>query len=91
MSGKAKFWTSIIAGACIGGAISLFNSDARNYGKSLVKETNDCLNECIRNPEDSVKKVKNSISTFSNFISENTDSALNAINQIEQTVNRLTK
>lgn len=91
MNGKTTFWTGVIAGACIGALVSLFNKDARHYGKSLLDETNVRLSGYVRNPEETVQKVKQSVTSFNEIVSENTDSALHALNQIEQTVNKFTK
>lgn len=91
MSGKTKFWTGIVTGACIGGIVALLNRDARDYGKSLLTQTSDCVSDCLHHPEDVVQKVKHSLTTFNDFIKDNTDQALNALEQIEQTVNRFKK
>lgn len=91
MNGKRTFWTSIIAGACIGGLLSLLNKDARNYSKTVVKQTGDTLTYYTKNPDETVQKAKQSVQSVNNFISQNSTSALSALDQVETTVNKFLK
>lgn len=89
MKGKRTFWTSIVAGACIGGLLSLLNKDARDYSKKMLQHTGEAVRYYSTNPDVTVEKVKNAVESISNLVNENTGSALNAIEQVENTVNKL--
>lgn len=91
MKGKKAFWTGIITGPCIGGLVSLLNKDARAYGKQLFKSTSDTVKYLAKNPEESVLKVKHAVESLNQFVNENASSALNAIEQVENTVNKFKK
>lgn len=91
MNGKKTFWTSIVAGALAGGLLSLLNKDARTYSKEVVKQTGETITHYTKNPDETVEKVKESVHTVNNLVSKNTSSALNALEQVETTVNKFLK
>lgn len=91
MNGKRTFWASIIAGACVGGLLSLLNKDARNYSKSVVKQTGETITHYTKHPDETVQKVKQSVQSVNDFVSHNSSSALSALEQVETTVNKFLK
>lgn len=91
MSGRRTFWSSIAAGAVIGGLLSLLNKDARDYSKKMIQQTGEAVKYYTTNPDETVEKVKNAVESVTKLVTENTDSALNAIEQVENTVNKFIK
>lgn len=89
--GKRRLLTSIISGAVIGGVISLFNSDTRRYAKVKLCSTRDAVSQIINNPTDSIKSVKQTIECINNRVSTESNNALNALDQIEDTLEKVTK
>lgn len=88
MNGKRTFWLSVVAGACAGGLLSLLNKDARNYSKSVAQKTGETITHYTKNPDETVKKAKQGVQTVNDFIAQNSTSALNALKQVETTVNK---
>lgn len=91
MKGKTVFWSSIVVGACVGGLLSLFNKEARNYSKEVCDQAGETVKYYTKNPDLTVQKVKNTVQSLSDMVSENTGSALNALDQVESTVNKFVK
>lgn len=91
MKGKRTFWTSMIAGACVGGLLSLLNKDARNYSKKVLQQTGETVKYLTTNPDVTVQKLKNTVETLNTLVSENSKSAMNALQQVENTVNKFKK
>lgn len=91
MNGKKTFWTGIIAGACIGGLLSLLNKDARQYSKDIAKQTGETIAHYTKNPDETVQKVKQTVETVNDFVSDNSTSALSALDQVETTIHKFLK
>ena len=87
--GKRKLMTGIIVGASIGGLISLMNEDARKYAKEKANEAVDNVQQCIKNPAETVKQVREKVETLNEAISTNASSAVNALEQVENSLNKL--
>lgn len=87
--GKRKLMTGIIVGASIGGLISLMNEDARKYAKEKANEAVDNVQQCIKNPAETVKQVREKVETLNEAISSNASSAVNALEQVENSLNKL--
>ncbi|HZW67687.1 MAG TPA: hypothetical protein VFF20_03655 [Pseudogracilibacillus sp.] len=91
MSGKRIFWLSVVSGAVIGGITSLFNKEARSYSKDLVKETGETISHYAKNPDVTVQMAKDAVVSANQLVSKNTTSAMNAIEQVEDTVHKFLK
>lgn len=91
MKGKRTFWTSIAAGAVVGGLLSLLNKDARHYSKTALKQTGETISHYTKNLDETVDKAKETIENLNEFVSNNSTSALNALEQVESTVNKFLK
>lgn len=91
MNGKRTFWSSIIAGAVAGGLLSLLNRNAREYSKNLMQQTGQTVSYFAKNPKETVQLAKGAVETVSSFVDRNSTSTLNAIEQVEKTVDRFTK
>lgn len=91
MRGKTTFWSSIIAGAVVGGLLSLINAEARQYSKKMLSYTGDAVKFYTTNPDVTVEKLKSSIESINELVSDNSKSAINALDQVENTVNKFLK
>lgn len=89
--GKRKLITGIIVGASVGGLVTLFNKDAREYAKEGLSELKVKTSDYVDNPSLAIHKVKDTVQTISTLVDDNTDGAINAIEQVEKTVNKLIK
>lgn len=89
--GKRRLLRGIISGAIVGGLISLFNDDARRYAKDKMCATRDMTSYIVKNPTQSIQAMKRSIETMSSRVSVESKNAINALEQIEETLGKVTK
>lgn len=89
--GKRRLLTGIISGAIIGGVISLFNNEARHYAKTKLCDTRDATSYLISNPTETVQSLKQTVEQLSNRVTVESNNALNALDQIESTLEKVTK
>ncbi|MEJ8777461.1 YtxH domain-containing protein [Pseudogracilibacillus sp. ICA-222130] len=89
--GKRKLLTGIIAGAAIGGIVSLCNKETRTYAKDSLEQLKDNVTNCVTNPSDVIDQMKETVQSVSSFVENNVDGAVNALEQVESTVNRFLK
>lgn len=89
--GKRTLLTGIIVGASIGGLISLLNNDARNYAKDSISKSCNMLTNYVKNPTDAVKTIRQSVVSLNNLMENNTKSAVNTLNQVENSLNKVLK
>lgn len=89
MVGKRTLCTGIIVGAVVGGLVALTDQQARDYARvklSLIKAE---TKYCISNPSQAVKNVKQSIDQFNRQFSSGADRTVNALEQIEHTLDKV--
>lgn len=89
--GKSKLWTGIIVGASIGGLVSLFNKDTREYVKESSTKAMDKAQYYTTNPDIAVTQVKQTVSKVNQVVSSNSKSAMNVLDQIEGSVQKFLK
>jgi uncharacterized membrane-anchored protein YhcB (DUF1043 family) len=89
--GKRALCTGIIVGAVVGGLVSLTNKEARDYAKvklSLMKAEGKY---CLNNPSQAVRNLRQSFEQFNDNFSSGADSAVNALEQVENTLDKVVK
>lgn len=89
--GKRRLITGIVSGAIIGGIISLFNADARTYARKKLSDTRDVTAHVVNNPTETVRSLKQSVEQLNNRVATESTNALNALEQIEDTLDKVTK
>lgn len=89
--GKRTFWTSIAVGALIGGLTSLRKREVRAYVKESASKMGDAATYYVSNPNEAIQNVKETIKVIEQKLDDNSNSAVNALNQIETTVNKIKK
>lgn len=89
--GKRRLWTGIISGAVLGGLVTLFNQDTRSYLKDTAEKTYDQANHYMKHPEVGVDKVRQGVVSLNKMVTDNTDSAMNALSQAESTLQKFLK
>lgn len=89
--GKRRLLRGIVTGAVIGGIISLFNNDARHYAKEKMCATKEATTNLIKQPTETVSSMKQTVETLSHRFSEESNNVLNALEQIESTLGKVTK
>lgn len=89
--GKRRLCAGLMLGAAVGALITLLNDETRDYVKHSAGKVYDNANYYLNNPSVGVSKVKHSVVSLNEAISNNTDSAMNALNQIENSLNKFLK
>jgi len=89
--GKRTLLTGIIVGASIGGLISLLDEDAREYAKQSLSQSREALLDCAKNPTEAVNKARNSVQSINNLIADNANNAVNALEQVESSLDKVLK
>lgn len=89
--GKRRLLTGMISGAMIGCLVSLFNDDARGYAKDKLCDMRKATTNVINNPTEAVHTLKQSVIKLSSRVSTESNNALNALEQIENTLEKVTK
>lgn len=84
-----KLCASIVVGAIAGGIVALTNQSVRDYTKSKIHETKIQIKNCLENPAESVHKLRTDIIECHNVITSGLDSTVNALEQIEQTLEKV--
>lgn len=89
--GKRTFWTGVVAGALIGGVVSLMNKNARKYAKEASLTTLENVTFYYKNPSIGLQEMKSSMDRFKLTVSETVDASVNALEQVETTMDRFKK
>ena len=87
--GKRKLLTGMIVGASVGGLLSLLNKDVRSYAKDKTNQVYDQIETCVDNPTQVVKQIKAKLIVLNETIASNSDSAINALNQVENSLQKM--
>lgn len=89
--GKRNIYTSIAIGAIVGGLVSLLNKKTRHYVKGKYIVTKPQINYYAKHPSSALRHARNYVNQFSDAFDKHADQAINACEQVEQTVQKLTK
>lgn len=89
--GRRKLCTGIILGAVVGGLISLIDKDTRMYAKNKLSTTTNHTKYYLRNPSKAVRNARISFNEFSENFKSGAESTINALEQIEETLDKVIK
>lgn len=89
--GKRTFLSGIILGAVVGGVVSLFNQDARNYVRDLSEQTADQVTYYSKHPQEAVSNIKQTITAVTEKVDSNSVGAMNTLDQVENTLGKVLK
>ena len=88
--GKRRLISSIAIGAALGGAAALFDWETRNYTKHKLTLAKDKSAEMIKNPVLSIHNARIAMEEFSEGLAYQTENAANALEQVENSIARVT-
>lgn len=89
--GKKTLLSSIAVGAVVGGLVSLFNKETRDYVVDKGGQTIDQANYYVNHPNEAVENLKSTVINVTSMIEDNKTGALNALDQVENTVGKVFK
>lgn len=86
--GKKKLCTHIIIGAVVGGLIALTNKEVRQYTKTKLDVAQEKTSALMQNPSETIKTTRLKFEKFSESFSDGAANTINALDQIEQTLEK---
>lgn len=84
--GKKRLITSIAIGAAAGGIAALFDWDTRNYTKHKLTSMKEKSVDIVKNPTVSIHNARIAMEEFSENLVYQTENAANALEQVENTL-----
>jgi len=90
MMGRQKLIIGVVAGAVIGGVVSLFDKDTRVFVKTKCNQAKDGSSYYIKHPSEAVHNARNMLDTFNQTFSSGSANAINALEQVEETLDKFT-
>ncbi|GAB4074423.1 hypothetical protein GCM10028778_19260 [Barrientosiimonas marina] len=88
--GKQKLCAGLIIGAIAGGLLSLLSRESRDYAKLKMGDVKNGSSFYVKRPSEAVRTAKSAFERFNAALSRNTDGAINALEQVEDTLNQFT-
>lgn len=89
--GKQKLILGITLGAVLGGVVSLFDKETRRFVSAKLDESKNEFSQIIEHPTESLTLLKHDVLNAANKVTDTLDSALNAMDQVESTIETLRK
>lgn len=89
--GKRTLCTGIFIGAVVGGLVALTNEEARDYAKVKLSLMRAETRYCLSNPSQSIHNFRQSFEQFNQKFISSADSAVNALEQVETTLDKVLK
>ena len=89
--GKKTLLSSIVIGAVVGGAVSLFNKETRQYVSELTERSADQASYYVKNPNEAIGTLKGTIRDVTETIDSNMDGAINTLDQVGSTLGKVLK
>lgn len=89
--GKRTLIKGIIIGAVIGGLTTLRKEEVRAYTKHKLQETKDTTVFYLKTPSEAVRNLRKSINMLSSDLTDHADQAINALEQLESTIDSFVK
>ncbi|HLS61723.1 MAG TPA: YtxH domain-containing protein [Virgibacillus sp.] len=87
--GKNKLLTSIIVGGVVGGLVALRDKETRSYTTAKFDSVKRKCRQLKNNPSMVVAQVRTSIDECNERLTEGVDRTINALEQVEDTVDKL--
>lgn len=89
--GKKTLFSSMAIGAVIGGVVSLFNKETRYYVKDKSNQAKDQVSYYGQHPNEAIGNLKSTVIDVTKKIEDNKTGALNALDQVENTIGKVFK
>lgn len=86
-----KLVYGMVIGALLGGLTTLFDRETRHRTKLQCQSAKREGDYFLKHPSEAVKKARDACNQFNDTFSSSAESAINALEQVEQTIDKLTK
>ncbi|PAV28101.1 hypothetical protein CIL05_18510 [Virgibacillus profundi] len=88
--GKRRLFLGVAIGAAAGGLVTLFDKDTRDYTKEKLNAAKSGSTYFIQNPSEAIHNMRNAFDKFNQNFSSGAESAINALEQVEDTLEKVT-
>lgn len=88
---KNKLFIGMVTGAVIGGLVTLIDKTTREYTREKIQDVSNKTKEIIQNPSGTLQTAKSTFDQFNDKVQSGADNAINAFEQVESTLDRLSK
>ncbi|MGM8213164.1 YtxH domain-containing protein [Virgibacillus sp. W0430] len=89
--GKRNLCTGVLIGAIVGGVVSLFDKNTRDYTKNKWSETKAATASYFTNPAEAVHSLKQCVQQVNHTINNEAQNTINALEQVENTLTKVLK
>ncbi|WP_430788161.1 YtxH domain-containing protein [Virgibacillus flavescens] len=86
-----KLVYGMVLGALLGGLTTLFDRETRHRTKLQCQSLTRDGEYYLKHPSEAVKKARTACNQFNNTFNTSAESAINALEQVEKTIDTLTK
>lgn len=87
--GKRKLFLGALTGAIVGGLITLFDRETRNYTKGKLSIMKSSTSYIIKNPSEAVHQFQTTFDQFNDKFTSGAESTLNALDQVQTTLAKM--
>ncbi|WP_099157616.1 YtxH domain-containing protein [Virgibacillus ndiopensis] len=89
--GKNKLCLGMLIGAIVGGVTALCDRETRNYTKYKMSGVKRQANYYLKHPSEAVRNAQTACNQFNESFNSGANNAINALEQVEDTMNKITK
>lgn len=88
--GRRRLITGMVVGATVGTVVALLDRETRDYAKSQLEVAKTNGSYLVKHPSEAIEKFRNTVDEWNHAISSGADNAINALEQVEDTINKFT-
>ncbi|CDO04431.1 penicillin-binding protein [Oceanobacillus picturae] len=88
--GNRKLIVGVLIGAIVGGAVTLFDRETRNYSRMKLSNMKYSSQSVLKNPSEAVRNIRKTFDTFNQNFTSGVESTITALEQVETTLEKYT-
>lgn len=88
--GKRNLFAGVLIGAIVGGLATLFNKETRAYTKGKFVTYKEKTNQFVKHPSEAIRDTRTAFSQLNERFSYNAENVMNALEQVENTLEKVT-
>ncbi|WP_156291717.1 YtxH domain-containing protein [Oceanobacillus salinisoli] len=88
--GKKRLFSGMVIGAAVGTVVALFDKDTRDYAKSQLSAARTGSSYYLKHPSETIETIRNTVDRLNRTVTTGADSAINALEQVEETLDKFT-
>ncbi|RLL40365.1 YtxH domain-containing protein [Oceanobacillus piezotolerans] len=88
--GRRRLVSGMVIGATVGSIIALLDKDTRDYAKDRLEVAKERSSYYIQHPSEAIENIRESVDRMNQTIASGADNAINALEQVEGTIEKFT-